>query len=219
MAKRIADDATEAEHEDEMRPVVLPSGALFKVHSSEEDYFTDRVTRYMDDNHFTNVSDLQDLDRVLIGEVLIWRWGQWVMQGRNYWGDPIDDTAMQKSIKEMSNELRQVKGSLALDKVSRDRQRGEDSVSAYLANLRTRAMQFGIKRNKEQDKALELFHQLKSLVTLYDNCTDDERIERKVTMDHIFYWMREVAFPEFERIDEHFRREGPEAQKAWIQDQ
>lgn len=214
--KRAIDDEM---HEDEMRPVTLPSGALFHVHHLEQDYFTERVKKYLEHNHFTNISDTQDLDRVMIGEMLIYRWGQWIMQGKNYWGEAVDDSALQKSIKELSGELRQVKSALSLDKVSRDRQRGEDSVAAYLANLRTRAQHFGIKRNSEFNKALELFHQLKSLVTLHDNCDEQERRERKVEMVHIFAWMRDVAFPEFDELDRKFRQDGPDAQKLWIQEQ
>lgn len=217
-------------HEDEMRPVTLPSGALFHVHHSESEYFIERVKQYLEDNHFTNVSDLQDLDRVMIGEVLIWRWGQWIMSGKNYWGEAVDDTQLQKSIKEVSGELRQVKTSLALDKVSRDRQKGEDSVTAYLANLRTRAKQFGYKRNKEFNSALQIFHDLKALITLHDNCTEDELRERKVvnivdgeevfvplSYEHIILWLRDIKFPEFDEIDRAFRQDGPDAQKLWIQ--
>lgn len=228
-AKRAIEDEG---HEDEMRPVTLPSGALFHVHHSEQGYFIERVSKYLEDNHFTNVSDLQDLDRVMIGEVLIWRWGQWIMRGKNYWEEAVDETQLQKSIKEVSGELRQVKSSLSLDKVSRDRQRGEDSVSAYLAQLRTRAKQFGFKRNEEFNVSLQIFHDLKALITLHDNCTEDELRERKVlnivdgeevfvplSYPAIIKWLRDVKFPEFEEIDRKFRQDGPEAQKLWIQSQ
>lgn len=227
--KRVFD---EEEHEDEMRPVELPSGALFRVHLLEQDYFSDRVHRYLSDNQFTNVSDLQDLDRVMIGELLIWRWGQWLMQGRNYWNEAIDDSALQKQIKELSGELRLVKSALALDKVSRDRQKGEDSVPAFIANLRKRAKQFGYKRNEEFAKVLEMFHDLRAMITLYDNCTDDELRERKITnvnedgvevlvpLSHssIVAWFRDIKCPEFDEIDRKFRQDGPDAQKMWNTD-
>lgn len=216
MAKRFIEDD---EHEDEMRVVSLPSGASFKVHYKEEDYFRDRVAKYLSDNQFGNVSDLQDLDRVMIGEMLIYRWGQWIMQGKDYWGQPIVDQDLQKGIKELSGELRQVKSALSLDKVSRDRQRGEDSVSAYLANLRLRARHFGFKRNEEFDKSLEILHKLFSLITLHDNCTDDERRERKVELVHIAAWLRDVAKPEFDEIDRKFRQDGEMAQKTWVVEQ
>lgn len=209
----------EDEQESEMRNVLLPSGAPFAVHNVEEQYFNDRVRQYLADNQFSNVSDLQDLDRVMIGELLIWRWGAWLMKGSNYWGESVEDASLQKQIKEISTEIRQVKSALALDKISRDRQRGEDSVSAYLANLRRRAVQFGYKRNEELDKIMEIFHSLKGKITFHDNCDEEERIEQKATLEHIAKWLREKAFPEFDRIDERFRNEGPDAQKLWIQDQ
>lgn len=229
-AKRI--DEEEEIHEDDFRPVSLPSGALFHVHHTERDYFIERVTKYLDDNYFTNVSDLQDLDRVMIGEVLIWRWGQWIMRGKNYWAEAVDETQLQKSIKELSGELRQVKSSLNLDKDSRDRQKGEDSVTAYLQSLRTRAKQFGFKRNDEFNVALQIFHDLKALITLHDNCTPDELRERKIinliegeevmipmSYESIILWLRDIKFPEFDEIDRKFRQDGPEAQKMWIQRQ
>lgn len=204
---------------DDMKEVILPSGAPFSVHESEEDYFNERARRYLEDNQFSNVSDLQDLDRVMIGELLIWRWGRWMMKGSNYWGDAVDDSTMQKSIKEISNEIRQVKSALSLDKVSRDRQRGEDSVVVYLANLRTRAKQMGYKRNDELDEIMECFHKLKSEITLHDNLEDDdERLRKKKRLIDIVHWLRTEAFPKFERIDEKFRREGPDAQKLWVRD-
>lgn len=205
-------------HEDEMRPVVLPSNALFQVHHSEQEYFTERVNRYLEDNHFTNVSDLQDLDRVAIGELLIWRWGQWLMSGQNYWGDTVDDTSLQKSIKDLSSELRLVKSSLSLDKVSRDRQRGDDSPTTYIENLGIRAEHFHYKRNEEYAKIMEIFHQLKALVTFHDNCDEDERRQQRVTLEHIVMWLRETAFPEYEEIDRKFRQDGPMAQKMWIRE-
>lgn len=216
MAKRIEEEEA-IEHPDEMREVQLPSEAPFFVHEKEEKYFKERVTRYLEDNSFSNVSDLQDMDRVMIGEMLIYRWGQWLMQGKDYWGVPIIDIDLQKQIKELSAELRQVKATLSLDKVSRDRQRGEDSVNAYLGHLRTRAMHFGFKRNEELQKALEILHKTFSLITLYDNCNETERRERKVELEHIIQWLRDTARPEFNEIDRKFRQDGPDAQKLWIQ--
>ena len=200
---------------DDQRPVTLPSGGTFFVDKRETDYFKERVRRYLSDNHFTNVADLASLDQILILELLVWRWGIWVSQQRDYWGDPVDEKAYGRQIKDLAGELRQLKAALAIDKVSRDKQRGEESVDKYLANLRARAKDFGVKREKELGKALELFNELKSLVVLHYNCTDDERREMHVKATDILEWVRDVAMPEYDRIDAHFRNTN---QKLWIRE-
>lgn len=204
------------DHEADEKEVVLPSGSSFRVHQKEEGYFNKVVSRYMTDNAYTNISDLQDLDRVVIGEVLIWRWGHWIMSNVNYWNDPVDELTLQKQIKDISQEIRQVKASLGMDKVSRDKAKGTDSVNAYLSNLRRRALLFKHKRNEEFDKALETYHELRAKLTLSDNSTPDEQKEFKCTRDDIWKWLLEEAFPAFDEIDRKFRQEGDDPQAKWV---
>lgn len=204
------------DHDDDLKPVRTPSGGTFWVYEREMNYYQDRAKRYLSDNHFQNVSDLQDLDRVLQGELMCWRWGIWLSQQKDYWGDPVDEQSLQKQIKENSTELRQLKSSLGIDKVTRDKQRGEDSVSKYIENLKIRAKEFGINREKMLDKGLELFQQMSALVTLHDNCTDDERREMHVTTEDLIEWLRSTAIPEFTAIDLYFREH---TQRLWIRDQ
>lgn len=194
----------------------LPSGAEYKVHSQEVDYLQERVERYGLDNHFTNISDLQDLDRMLMMELCCYRWGRWISSERNYWGDPVEVNELQKAFKEHSNELRQLKRLLGIDKVARDKQRGDDSVAAYIENLRVRAKEFGIMREKQLDKALELFHQLEALLTLHDNCDEIERRDMHLTRDDVLDWIRTIAIPEFQHIDAYFREH---QQKFWVRNQ
>lgn len=196
--------------------VTLPSGAPFRGGLSEDEakYLDDRAKRYVDDNHFVNVSDLQDVDKLVIYELLIMRWSQQIATGFNSDGTVIDDEELRKSMKDLSGELRQLKKALGVDKQTRDKERGEDSVAAYIANLRRRAREFGIKRDEECDKALELFNQLKALVALHDNADEIEARELKATTKDVIDWIRDVAIPEYDRIDEWFRNQ-PEGQKYW----
>lgn len=212
MAKKDADEV----HDDDLRPVMLPSGGLFQVYDREVGYFQERVKKYLTDNHFTNVSDLATLDQVLMGELLIWRWQNWVSTQKDYWGDPVDESGMAKTIKDMSSELRQLKNSLGMDKVTRDRQRGEDSVAAYIKNLKIRAREFGVNREKMCGKAIELFQQLKAEMTLYDNCTEDERKEIGITTEELLHKIRTVLIPEFDAVDLYFREH---QQKNWVREQ
>lgn len=198
-------------------PVTLPSGAQFYVLTQDEvDYVNDRVTRYLKDNHFINVSDLQDVDRMVTMEVLVHRWTLWVSRQKDYWDDDIDEKAFRASINDYSTEVRQLKKSLGIDKLTRDKQRGDDSVTEYLAQLRIRAKEFGVMRESQLNKALELFNQLKMLVTLHDNTDETEKREMRCTTDDVLEWLRQVAFPEFDIIDEHFKTA---KQKFWIRKQ
>lgn len=198
-------------------PVGLPSGATFYVLTQDEvDYIRDRVTRYLADNHFVNVSDLQDVDRMVTMECLAYRWSLWLSRDRDYFGDQIDSKALRGSVNDYSTEVRQLKKALGIDKVARDKQKGDDSVTEYLAQLRVRAKEFGVMREGQLNKGIELFQQLKMLLTLHDNSDDIERREMRCTMDDIAEWLRTVAFPEFDIIDEHFRLN---KQKFWIRKQ
>lgn len=210
------DEIDRLNKEENLAPVRLPSGGAHYVHEREVGYFNERRDRYQKDNHFTNVSDLQDLDRLIVAELLVQRWGTWVSQKRDYWAEAVDENALSKQIKDYSGEIRQLKKSLGLDKETRDKVKGEDSVDAYIRALRQRAHEFGVMRNEQSAKSIELWQQLVGLLTLYGNCTADERIEQHCTPEEIINWLNEFARPQFDAIDEAFRTE---TQRMWIRKQ
>lgn len=195
------------------RRVKAPSGSYFFVLTDEEvSYFNDRSKRYTKDNHFVNVTDLQDLDRLLMMELMVWRWGQWLSREADYDGVGVDSDDLQKQLREYSTEIRQIKKILGIDKVTRDKEKGE-SVADYLENLRTRAREFGVMRNEQAVKAITLFKELESLVTLHDNCDERERREQNIQIEDVLQWLREIAFPELNEIDQKFK---DTSQKYWI---
>lgn len=202
--------------EEGMVEVKLPSGAPYYVHDSEVDYLQDRAARYLKDNKFTNVSDDQDLDRLLVEELLVHRYGTFLSLGKDYWGDAIDDKELAATVKSLSSEIRLLKKSMGLDKPTRDKERGEDSVQAWLAAVKDRARHFGYMRNEQFYKAIDLFHQLKAKITLHDNCDKVEKVEFEMQAEDVLRWLREVAIPEFDSIDEKFRKE---QQQMWIKKQ
>ncbi len=196
-----------------MVPVTLPSGALFSVHEKEFQYFKDRSSKYLTDNDFQNVSDYQDLDRLMVSELLCYRWGLWVSNQRDYWGESVDENTLQKALKEHSAELRQLKKTLGLDRETREKVRGEDSVENYLAQLRKRAKHFQHKlRYPQSMTAMETFQELRGIITLYLNCDEKERIQQGCTPEQIIKWLTDVAFPKMDKIDAEFREE----QAQWI---
>jgi hypothetical protein len=196
-----------------MVQVRFPSGMSFPVHEQEVDYITERARLYLAQNHFPNISDLQDVDRMLVLEMMVFRWGSWLSRQKDWWNDAIDDDKLQKALNAYSTELRQLKKQLGLDKATRDRERGEDSLASYIQSLQTRAREFGVMRESQLAKGLELFHQLKALVTLHLNCDEQERREMHLTQDDVFEWITEIAFPEFDEIDAYFREN---VQKMWV---
>jgi hypothetical protein len=203
------------EHDEDLRIVMLPSGGSFNVYKREVQYFQERSKKYLKDNLFTNSSDLATLDQVLMLELLVWRWTNWVSQQKDYWGEPVPESQYARSIKETSAEGRQLKAALGIDKVTRDKQRGEDSVAMYLQRLRERAKEFGVTREKQLDKALELFNQLKALMTLHDNCTPDEQKEMGCTTPEVLEWIRNPCITDYDEIDAYFRQH---QQRAWIRE-
>lgn len=195
-------------------PVDLPSGAPFKVlTSSEVEYVNDRVRKYSDEFRWTNVSDIQDVDRVIIMELLTYRYGQWLAKQKDYFDQGIDEQALRRSLNDTSSELRLIKKQLGMDKPSRDKERGDDSVPAYLEQLRRRAQEFGINREKMLDKGLELSQQLIAMWQLHVNCDEQERLENRCTAEDVIEWIGTTFKPEFEAVDAHFREN---VQKYWI---
>jgi SHS2 domain-containing protein len=202
---------------DNVRSAVVvssPSGAEIKLLTdSEKDYYEQISARYQKDNIFANVSDLQELDRILLMELMIYRWSQWLLEEKDYDGELVNVAELQKNIIEHSKEIRLVKKALALDKVTREKEHGE-TVADYLHNLRLRAAEFGVMRNEQSVKAITLFKEIQARFTFYKNCTPDERTEFNATADDFFEWL-ESKFEEFDEIDQAFRET---SQRYWIRE-
>lgn len=197
---------------------ILPSGTWMPVMNlAEQRYLEDKVERYNDHNQLVNISDLSELDRLIILELLVYRLSTWIGQGEDYAGEEINDRLHQEQIKYHSSEIRLIKKNLGMDRPARERAKGEGSIAHYWANLQTRAKAFGVMRVKQLGKALELTNELISLIQVHDNCVDDEERELlHCTRDEIFGWIRDTYTPEFQAIDTHFREN---EQTFWVRAQ
>lgn len=195
--------------------IALPSGLPFHAAPHEAEFIAGLSRRYTTEFAFQSSSDLQDLDRVVIFEMLVQRWGRWMSRRMDDDGVPIDEKTVGERIGSTSTELRQLKKLLGIDKVAREKAKGEGSVPHYLANLLERAKAFGVAREKQLDKGLELANQLSSLVLLHRNCNEDERRSLHVTQADLIEWIETVFVPEFEAVDAHFRTHD---QKFWVRD-
>lgn len=205
--------------EAEYYPATLPSGAqTVTLTEAEAEFVTSKVQEYEEQFSFQNVSDKAELDRCVIYELLHYRFGSWLLKGKEYDGRDVDWNLTQQRLRDNSAELRQLKKNLGIDKVARDRSRGEGSTHQFISNLLEYAHRFGITRNEQAVKARTLAMELISLVDRYKNCaaaTDPEAERRRVacTTEDLIGWIDTVFRTEFLEIDETFKRE---SQQFWI---
>lgn len=192
--------------------VVTPSGSQMHLQTQEEaDYYEDRRDRYTQENKFVMVSDYQDLDRLLMLEILVYRWSLWMAQGFDYLAARVEENALKNNIKEYSVEIRLLKQALGIDKVTRDKEKGE-SLPDYIANLLERAKVFGYHRNSQYEMAVTKIYELRSMVMTYDRCDEREREELDLSLQSIFEWMRDKMFKDWDELDKTFRAN----QSIWI---
>ena len=192
--------------------VQTPSGSELHLQTTEEAaWYENRRDRYTGDNHFPNVSDLQDLDRLLMLEVMIYRWSLWLAQGFDYIYSRVDEGQLKNNIKEYSVETRLLKQSLGIDKATRDKDKGEN-LADYVANLLHRAKEFGYHRDSQYELAVTKMYELRSMVMTYDRCDDEERALLDLTAETIFEWIRQNVIADWDSLSEAFRKN----QTMWI---
>lgn len=190
------------------------SGMVMEVmNQMEEDWWNSAMTKYMDQYSFENVSDLADLDRLVAAELLSMRYAYWLARGKDYKNEDF----VVKSISDLKlkedTEIRLLKKQMGMDRKGRIESE-QESVADYLKNLLRRGKEFGVHRDMQVAKAIDLFMELKKLVGLNERSDEEETVYLGVSDEEIVQWVREVAIPEFEKIDEAFRKN----QRIWIKE-
>ena len=188
--------------------VSTPSGQTIGVIGDpEREFYEGQAARYMTENKFTNTSDLLDLDRLIFLELLIYRASATIGRGMTYDGMVLTDRAetdARRAIKENSALITAVKNDLGLTKSQRDRAMYENA-GVYITELKQRAKEFGVHREKQLASALTLCQQLFAIVGAFDRSDGVERgkigFETEV---EILDWIRTIMAPEFNRVDAHF---------------
>lgn len=205
----VEDNAEESEYN-----AVSPSGAPVSLLSQGEvDFYETNCDRYNTAFKLDNVSDILELDRILLLEVMVFRWGQWMLnQGLDYQNSPVNFD-LSKNIKEFSNEIRNIKAALGVDKKTRELSKGGNTAN-FINTLLERARQFGYHRNDQVIKAYTNWKELQGLITLYENCIPSERSEFACHEPDIIDFIKEKC-EELDLIDERFRNE---QQRYWIRD-
>lgn len=194
--------------------VHAPTGSPFHLQTEQEGIWYERQRdTYLEHNRFTNVSDLEDLGRLLTLEIMVYRWTTWLTQGFDYIAGRVNETELKNAIKEYSVEIRLVKASLGIDRAQREKDKG-DSVGDYVATLLQRANEFGIHRNEQYETSVTFLWELISMVETFDRCDAQERRELDLSPESILEWVRTRVMPGWAQLNDDFRAN----QAIWVQD-
>jgi hypothetical protein len=200
----------------ELWEVVTPSNGSLRLMTEEErDFYNDHKNKYLTEYKIQNGSDLLEVERLLLHEVLVHRWSTWITQGFDYDEGPISTEECRRNIKDYSAEIRAIKQALGMDRVTRNKDRNEN-VSSYIDMLNQRAKLFGYTRNQQSAKSIELFKQAETLIGTFMRTDEIEREQLGMSLEKIFQWFVDEAIPQMNEIDRKFRQDGPDAQRMWV---
>lgn len=198
--------------------VQLVSGKEATVQTTlEAEWFNETRDVYLAETKFTEATDLRDLDRLLVLELMIFRWTQHLAAGEDYDGDMANNEQLRRNIKEYSDQINKVKDSLGLSKSKRDEAASDGNVAGYIADLKSRAMVFGIHRERQLTKMIALGKELFTIVDTFYRSDEEER--RKIGFEsekEIVEWIHNLMRNEFDALDFYFQEH---EQRYWIRDQ
>ena len=192
------------------------SGAVFEViHPAEAEFWDKARNKYMKDFKFENIADLQDLDRVLVGELLSFRWGSWLVKDADYEGRSIveDEAKLRKDRIEAEKETRILKEKMGLNRAKRQDSE-QQATHEFLASLLRRAKEFGIMRDMQIAESINIMHELFTMAGIWRRGDEEERTHLKASSEEILAWVLDEAQPRYNEIDDAFRKN----QKVWIKE-
>jgi hypothetical protein len=197
--------------------VKLVTGEVLQVQTDQERRWFERAKKqYLAQTKFDQQTDLADLDRLLVLELLVFRWSQHLSSGVDYEGALSEDEQLRRKIKDQSEAINRLKTAMGLTKEARNKALDSGNFATYMADLRKRAKEFGIHREEQLRAALVLMNELSAIVNTYDRADTQERKKFGFESDtEIVEWVRTRMIPEYHAIDEHFRKN---KQKYWSRD-
>lgn len=196
--------------------VVGASGARYEVLNQDEKTFWNRgLERYVAQFKFENITDLHDLDRVLMGELLCHRWNSWLIREADYDGRSIEEITdkLYKQKLDQEKETRILKEKMGLNRARRQDSESQ-AVHEYISGLLRRAKEFGVHRDEQIVKAITLLNEVFTQVGLYYRTDEEEQAHLGVTPLEIVDWINTVARDEYNEIDDAFRKN----QRLWIKE-
>lgn len=190
----------------EIFEVTLCSGMTVEVMTAKEKrWFEQTREAYTSENKYTESTDLQDVDRLLILELQLFRWTMYIASGRDYDGRLIDEDLVRKQIKEVADSITKVKNSLGLDKAARDKALNEGNFHEWFTEATRRAKLFGVHRVKQLNQALALFNEISATVGAFTRSNEDERVKLGFRDEAaIVNWIRDDVLPRYHEVDEFF---------------
>lgn len=202
---------------DEIHEVKSVSGEPFRVLSAAEArWFIDSRDSYLKQTKFTETTDLRDLDRLLVQELMVFRLSQYLSAGHDYDELGIDETLLRRNVREYSEQITRLKESMGLTKRARDDALAGGDLNAYITNLQQRAQIFGVHRENQLKRALVLVNELSAIIGSFDRSDNEERHKLGFEDEkEIVEWIRNTMLPEYKEIDDHFREN---EQKYWIRE-
>ena len=189
--------------------VTSPTGAELEVPTAaDKASYEKRRDDYISVYEIEDPSDLAGLEILLSQELLLGQLQRQMNRGRLDSGATLRPQDMARFVSQ-SNQLSvrvlQQKKVLGLDLDSRKTERAENPGN-YISTLLIRAKEFGVRREDELVRAIDLWKQLQGLVERFDRSNAKERdVVGFRTEADIVEWIRQ-QFPEFDSIDEAFRQ-------------
>jgi hypothetical protein len=195
----------------------MVSGKFTTVQTeAEAEFYDESKALYLSQTKFTENTDLKDLDRLLVLELMVFRWQQHLFSGHDYDGEFAQEKQLTADIKSYSDQINKIKDSMGLAKKARDEAQSEDNFARWLSDLKARAKIFGVHREKQLTKGLTLMKELFTIVGTYDRSDEEERRKIGFETEHdIVEWIRYTMQPEFNQLDEYFR---VNVQRYWMSD-
>lgn len=194
--------------------VQTPTGGEIEVQGpAEEKRYIESLRAYTDGITYTERSDLEDLERVLFMELMCYRWGRWLMAGKEYDGTIVNnENELRRWINDYATQITKTKESLKLDRRSREGDKSA-TIEARWQQLAAHAREMGVMREKQLGRALEIMQGLFGIVAAFDRSDEEERGKLGFPDEAaIVQYIRESR-PHFDEVDEHFRTH---SQKFWV---
>lgn len=196
--------------------VATPTGGQIQVQGlAEEQRYNEGLAAYTTNVAYTERSDLEDLERILFMELMVYRWGRWMMAGREYDGTLItNEGELRRWVQDYTDRITKIKESLKLDRKGRENDQSA-SFQQRWERLAQHAKDFGVMREAQLGRALEIMQGLFSVVGAFDRSDEEERNKLGFPNEAaIIQYIRESR-PEFDGIDAHFRQS---QQRFWIRE-
>lgn len=197
--------------------VMLVSGKPIEVQSRlEVEWFQETRNTYLLETKFTEATDLRDLDRLLVLELMVFRWTQWLAKGKSYDGDFTDDEQLRRNIKEYSDQINKIKESMGLNKKARDASAADGNFQQWIDDIKRRAKLFGVHRVRQSTEAIVLMKEIFSVTDTFMRADAEERQKfgYKTEAD-IVNWIQDVLRPRFNELDDYFLEHD---QQYWAKD-